>query len=94
MSSDLQTTAQLLTSELVTNALQHGYGTIEMHVSVDPETLRVEVSDDSPEPPQPMEASPGSTSGRGVMLVEALASDWGVTRHADDGKAVWFALTI
>ena len=92
MPADLQTTAQLLTSELVTNALQHGDGAIEMLMSVDPETLRVEVSDESPEPPQPMQASPGSTSGRGVMLVEALASSWGVTHHAGDGKAVWFAL--
>ncbi len=92
MSPDLQATAQLLASELVTNALQHGAGAIEMHLSADPRTLRVEVSDQSPEPPQRMHASPGSTSGRGVMLVEAFASSWGITQHTGDGKGVWFVL--
>ena len=92
MPRDLQTTAQLLTSELVTNALQHGDGAIELQLRADPTALRVEVSDESPERPQRMNASAGSVSGRGMLLVEALASSWGILSHPGDGKAVWFEL--
>lgn len=92
MPADLQATAQLLTSELVTNAVQHGRGLIEMQMSACPQTVRVEVSDESPTPPRRLDASPGHTSGRGMMLIERLASRWGVTQHPGDGKAVWFVV--
>ena len=70
MPADLQATAQLLTSELVTNALLHGCSAIGMRMSSDQKTFRVEVSDDSPTPPQRVQALPNGTSGRGMMLVE------------------------
>ena len=92
MPADLRATAQLLTSELVTNALIHGSGEIEMQMSADAETFRVEVSDQSPTPPQRVRHSSASTSGRGMMLVERLAARWGVNQHPGDGKAVWFVL--
>lgn len=92
MAPDLRMTAQLLASELVTNALQHGDGDIEMHLSLDGHVLRVTISDESPQPPRRRPAAHGSTGGRGLMLLEAMASSWGVTRHPGDGKAVWFAL--
>lgn len=92
MPADLQATAQLLTSEVVTNAIRHGSGAIEMTMSIDARVLRVGVADDSPRPPRLLRASPSSASGRGVGLIEALASSWGTTRHPGDGKTVWFSL--
>ena len=92
MPVDLQATAQLLTSEVVTNAVRHGSGSIEMHMSIDARALRVGVADDSPRHPRLLRASPGSASGRGVCLIEALASSWGTTPHPGDGKTVWFSL--
>ena len=89
---DLQAVAQLLVSELVTNALQHGEGAIGMEMSVDPKSLRIEVSDDSPHPPRVANPSPDWTGGRGLLLVERLASAWGIIPHPGDGKAVWFTL--
>jgi hypothetical protein len=55
-------------------------------------TVRVEVDDESPEFPvlaQPDDAS--ALHGRGLVLVDALASDWG-TRPNERGKTVWFEL--
>lgn len=92
MSPDLQAVAQLLASELVTNALQHGEGTIAMAMSVDPTGLRVEVSDQSPHPPRVRHPPPDWTGGRGLLLVEQLAGAWGITTHPGDGKGVWFTL--
>ena len=92
MAPDLQATAQLLTSELVTNALRHGTGAIEMCMTVELKTVRVEVTDESPQPPRIMHPTAQSAGGRGVLLVEALASSWGTTQHPGNGKAVWFAL--
>ena len=92
MPVDLLATAQLLTSEVVTNAIRHGCGSIEMHMSFDTKALRVGIADDSPRPPRLLRASPGSASGRGIRLIEALASSWGTTLHPGDGKTVWFSL--
>jgi anti-sigma regulatory factor (Ser/Thr protein kinase) len=92
LSPDLQAVAQLLTSELVTNALRHGEGAIAMTMTVDSSELRVEVADDSPYPPRRTHAPLDGTGGRGVLLVERLASSWGTIPHPGDGKAVWFTL--
>jgi hypothetical protein len=51
----------------------------------------VEVSDGSHELPRPRRVGPDAEGGRGLALVDALASDWGTTT-TDDGKIVWFEL--
>jgi hypothetical protein len=51
--------------------------------------VRVSVSDESDEPLQPRDAEPQSESGRGLALVEAMSSNWGVLRR-QGGKTVWF----
>ena len=80
--------AVLMVSELVTNALLHGIGTIMLRVDVDPGALRVEVSDQgevalSPSP------TPGAHGGWGLRIVEQLADDWGVLAGS---TRVWFRL--
>jgi anti-sigma regulatory factor (Ser/Thr protein kinase) len=85
--------ASLLVSELVTNAVLHGRSRAVLDVRRPPPVLRVWVRDDNPALP-PVGISPELTaeSGRGLVLVSALASRWGVEATEDGGKAVWFEL--
>lgn len=84
----------LLTSELVTNAVIHtGGGTIQLCVSASPSAVRVEVVDDSADHPTPRHPSPEQLGGRGLLLVEELADSWG-HQSRPGGKAVWFEVAF
>jgi anti-sigma regulatory factor (Ser/Thr protein kinase) len=84
--------AELLTSELVTNALVHTEEGAVLTATVGPRALRVEVRDFVGHGRQPRPRAPReSTNGRGLVLVESLADDWGV-RPCEVGKSVWFEL--
>ena len=85
--------AQLLTTELVTNALKHGRGDIILAITRDDCDLRVDVTDDGPGTPQIGSGGPDELGGRGLMVVEALATMWGVAPGLrPSGKTVWFSL--
>ncbi|GGW63914.1 ATP-binding protein [Streptomyces lucensis JCM 4490] len=84
--------AELLTSELVTNALVHTDDDAVLTAVVRPGGLRVEVRDFVAGRPEPQAPDTGDgTHGRGLVLVESLADDWGVRPH-EVGKSVWFEL--
>ncbi|MGW7364344.1 SpoIIE family protein phosphatase [Streptomyces sp. NPDC054841] len=85
--------ARLLVSEVVTNAIQHGQGPVRLRMRRNSTELTVEVSDHSHHPPQPRLAAADDESGRGLILVDTLASSWGV-RPTDDGKTTWFSLPL
>ncbi|TCR26306.1 PAS domain S-box-containing protein [Streptomyces sp. BK205] len=85
--------ALLLLSEILTNAVQHAQGPIGVHVCRTDTDLTVEISDRSPQLPQPRVAAEDEESGRGLLLVRALADDWGV-RPMDHGKTTWFSLKL
>jgi len=86
--------ALVLTSELVTNAVRHGQQDIELRIRVDNDTVRVEVSDASTELPRLVPAQVSSETGRGLLILAAIATAWGSKRRADGiGKTVWFELT-
>ncbi|MFC8506774.1 ATP-binding protein [Streptomyces sp. NPDC057411] len=84
--------AELLTSELVTNALIHTDNGAVVTATVAPQQLRVEVRDfvAGLHRPRVPHADDG-THGRGLVLVQALADSWGVENHGV-GKVVWFEL--
>ncbi|WP_055573945.1 ATP-binding protein [Streptomyces prasinopilosus] len=85
-------TAELLTTELVTNALVHTGRAAVLTATVGPRGLRVEVRDFADHEPRPRAPDAGeSTHGRGLVLVECLADAWGIRAHGV-GKAVWFEL--
>ncbi|MEV5383722.1 ATP-binding protein [Streptomyces sp. NPDC052721] len=83
----------LLLSEILTNAVQHAQGPIGVHACRTDTDLTVEISDRSPHLPQPRLAAEDEESGRGLLLVRALADDWGV-RPTDGGKTTWFSLKV
>ncbi len=88
---DLLFDAQLLVSELVTNAVEHAASAPTLTLSVDPQRLRVEVADDDPTPPVRRDPLPGELGGRGLQLLDRLADRWGSSPTAG-GKCVWFEL--
>ncbi|KPI18374.1 hypothetical protein OK074_1573 [Actinobacteria bacterium OK074] len=84
--------AELLTSELVTNALVHTDRDAIVTATVSSRGLRVEVRDFVGRRPTPrVPIADDGTHGRGLVLVQSLADDWGVCPH-DVGKSVWFEL--
>ncbi|MFE5814536.1 ATP-binding protein [Streptomyces sp. NPDC056479] len=84
--------AELLTSELVTNALVHTDRDAVFTATVGPDGLRVEVRDFVARLPRPrVPNADDGTNGRGLILVQSLADAWGVRTHGV-GKAVWFEL--
>ncbi|WP_329267078.1 PAS domain S-box protein [Streptomyces sp. NBC_01451] len=85
--------ALLLLSETLTNAVLHAEGPIGLHLTRTASDLTVEVSDHSPQLPQPRLATADDESGRGLLLVRALADNWGV-RPTDEGKTTWFTLKL
>jgi anti-sigma regulatory factor (Ser/Thr protein kinase) len=89
--------AEIVTSELVTNAMQHACGNgnetirITLERTWNPATLTIVVSDSSPQGPIRRDPPAGSLQGRGLQIVEALAVRWGWHQH-DGGKAVFAVL--
>jgi anti-sigma regulatory factor (Ser/Thr protein kinase) len=86
--------AALLTSELVTNAISHQAGeTIMLVLTCTWGQLRVDVHDTSWAMPELVDAPADAESGRGLMLVASLATDWGYYPTLA-GKAVYFTLAL
>jgi anti-sigma regulatory factor (Ser/Thr protein kinase) len=83
----------LVVSELVTNAVRAGCSSADLSIEIDVEGVRVGVTDDGPGLPVVRLADPEDEHGRGMFLISAVASDWGV-RATERGKEVWAALTL
>jgi anti-sigma regulatory factor (Ser/Thr protein kinase) len=83
-------TVELLTSEVVTNAIIHGRSGPVLAVHVKERAIRVAVGDVSSELPVRRLGRLDDVSGRGVIIVEQLASAWGVERERNGSKRVWF----
>jgi len=89
----VEDTAVLLVSELVTNAVRHARDThaIALDLEIGATWLRIEVQDADPRWPKPRTPGRLDESGFGLVLVDALAGNWGV-RETATGKAVWAEL--
>jgi anti-sigma regulatory factor (Ser/Thr protein kinase) len=90
-------TALLLATELLSNALIHttansGPAAVRLDVHVNGSRLVIAVTDPDPRLPGVRPAEPNAEHGRGLALVEALATRWG-TRSAPARKTVWCLLT-
>ncbi|RGD58379.1 PAS domain S-box protein [Kitasatospora xanthocidica] len=84
--------AELLTSELITNALVHAGSPTQLRLYCN-RVLTVEVADQESEVPRIRRARSEDEGGRGIHLVNELAHRWG-SRRTKDGKVVWFELEL
>jgi anti-sigma regulatory factor (Ser/Thr protein kinase) len=89
---DAAETVALIVSELATNAIRHAHvprRSFEVALTRDSEkAIEIEVSDASPHHPVVKSFDPDATSGRGLLLVEALSDAWEV-RDREFGKTLW-----
>lgn len=98
--ADIAEIAVLIVSELVTNAVaavKHASphsGPIVQTIRREPDRLVIEVSDNEPCPPIPADADTLEESGRGLMLVQALAKEWSYHLTPSGGKTVYCILPI
>ena len=83
--------AELLASELVTNAVAHANSAPVMRIDVTGQAVRVAVQDGAPGPVEAREGPHEAPSGRGLLLVDSLAASWGWA-PTPEGKRVWFTL--
>lgn len=84
--------AQLLVSELVTNAIVHGTGPIRLHLFYDRSYFACAVHDHSERVPMLDQPDQFAESGRGLQIVETLGTTWGWILRAGEGKLVWASM--
>ena len=75
--------------ELVTNAIQHGSGPVDVRLNAECDNLVLTVSDCSEQMPRRPGSSLNPESGRGIQIMESLATRWGVQPEPGGGKTVW-----
>jgi anti-sigma regulatory factor (Ser/Thr protein kinase) len=96
--ADRSDTAELLLSELVTNAVLYGcgdesQGNIHVVITRTRRQLGVAVGDTARRVPQPRQSTCDDEGGRGMFLLEELALSWGAC-GTPQGKTVWFRLAL
>jgi hypothetical protein len=84
----------LVTTELLANAARVCAGPVTLSMAATPTGIRVTVIDDSPRAPTLPASAAQATGGRGLRIVEALASSWGQTPYRDGTKSVWAEVAI
>jgi anti-anti-sigma regulatory factor/anti-sigma regulatory factor (Ser/Thr protein kinase) len=87
------TSAQIVSSELVTNAVRHAGTVMDLTVSLRDRHLRVSVRDRTGRMARRQSPSESDDHGRGLLIVEAVASAWG-SAPTPDGKVVWAAVRV
>jgi anti-sigma regulatory factor (Ser/Thr protein kinase) len=90
---DVADVSALLANELVANAIAHGEGSISLAMEINSHCVRFAVTDEGAALPELRESSPTAESGRGLSIVNALATRWGVD-PTSQGKSVWFELVV
>lgn len=89
-------TVELLTSEILTNAVVHtrAHRHIALSAECHDDCVRVEVTDPDPTLPLVKAGNARRIGGHGMRLVDALASAWGIDLHPGVGKTVWFEMPV
>jgi hypothetical protein len=85
--------AQLVVSELVTNAVVHAGTPFSVGVRYDGSAVRISVQDWSSRQPIMRDSNPYALSGRGLRLIAMVSRAWGI-EYGPDGKTVWAELAL
>ncbi len=93
LGADTVETVALLVTELVTNAILHARTPFQLTLESRPGHVRICVEDASNEPPAVRRFESDAVTGRGLALVEQLASSWGVDT-TPSGKVVWCEVPV
>lgn len=93
LGDELTDDLRLLTGEVVANSITHTQGSCVVSVRWTGERLRVEVTDVEPTLVRPSRADAMDEDGRGLFLVDALATEWG-SEPCTAGKTTWFELAV
>jgi anti-sigma regulatory factor (Ser/Thr protein kinase) len=89
----LDTRVALAVSEVASNAILHARTPFTVCVVVEPNRVRVEVTDQDPRMPVRQDYAADSVTGRGLAIVEQLSDRWGADGH-DGDKTVWFEIDL
>lgn len=89
---ELVTDAALVTSELATNAFLHAVSDVTLTISRREGSVRIALVDAHPRDPERRPASDTRSGGRGLAIIDAIATQWGVGRIGDR-KVVWVELS-
>ena len=82
-----------MVSELATNCIRHTTTSFTVEAEWTGPTIRVDVTDDGGGAPVLQPPDPGNLGGRGLRIVDALSTDWGVIdTPTAPGKTVWFSV--
>jgi DNA-binding NarL/FixJ family response regulator len=84
--------ALMVSSELVTNAVTHAQSSCRIRLTLNPARLRIAVLDAGVGTPEPMPPSQTEEHGRGLYMVDAVTTAWGLEEVPGDGKLVWAEL--
>jgi anti-sigma regulatory factor (Ser/Thr protein kinase) len=93
LDDDASDTAELLVSELVTNAVKYGRPPVWLLVELRPGLVHATVSDTSTALPERREIDDDSEGGRGLLVLDALAGSWGAV-SVESGKYLWFDMAV
>jgi len=91
--SDLTEVAQLVVSELVSNAVEHAGTASTVRLELSDSCLKISVRDGSVVQPVPRPLDMVSFRGRGLPLIDQISEEWGILDHPD-GKTVWAKLSV
>jgi anti-sigma regulatory factor (Ser/Thr protein kinase) len=85
--------AELCVSELSANAVRHARTAFTVEIRDDVGPVRISVRDSNHRPIRPeTEPDPSDLGGRGLLILDRLAADWGVSDHTGEGKTIWFTI--
>lgn len=87
----LSDAAELVVSELMANVVQHAGTPVDVHLRIEPATVRVELHDGSSIIPALAAAANDAERGRGLLIVDVVSRRWSV-EATQSGKCVWIEL--
>lgn len=89
---DVRDAVTLMVSELATNCVRHTDSGFDLTITQSAAEIRVEATDRARTEPRMRSPGPTDPNGRGLQIVDMLASSWGFKPLPEGGKTVWFAL--